>query len=53
MRGDWCVVSHTLSRISCNLDSVCLSSSEGFMGMFGMLLNCEYVWNSDSVWSQS
>jgi hypothetical protein len=45
----------TLSNISCSFDSFCLSSSEGFAGMFATVANCEYVWNSDSVylWSDN
>lgn len=31
----------TFSKISCSLDSVCLSSSEAFGGIFGTLENCE------------
>jgi len=52
-RDSWPTRPSLCSRISCSLVSTRNSSSEGFAGMFGVEPNCEYVWNSVSVWHAS
>jgi hypothetical protein len=47
------MINYTFSSMSCNLASVCRSSSEGFAGIFGTAANCEYVWNRVSVYFYS
>jgi hypothetical protein len=52
-RDSWPTSPSLCSRISCSLVSTRSSSSEGFAGIFGVEPNCEYVWNSVSVWHAS
>jgi hypothetical protein len=49
-RDSWPTSPSLCARISCSLVSTRSSSSEGFAGIFGVEPNCEYVWNSVSVY---
>lgn len=52
-RDSWPTRPSLCSRTSCRRPCTRNSSSEGLAGIFGVAPNCEYVWNSVSVWHPS